>query len=143
MDIIKRVLAVFLVATAVAVALNLILTPFYYDLSQDYPVWKIIKWFMAGGALIALAVSFLRKRTLNSKEASTLDYIRVSAVYYGAIVLAMLFFWGWFWTLNLGSEIREAGTLHHVYFPIVDALFVVVTLSVGNHLWGSYGVADA
>ena len=38
MDVLKRILAVFLVLTAVSVAFNLILTPVYHDGSPEYPV---------------------------------------------------------------------------------------------------------
>ena len=143
MDVLKRILAVFLVLTAVAVALNLILTPVYHDGSLEYPVWRILNWFMAAAVLVALVVSYLRRRTLGNGEASTLQYVRASMVYYGAIVLTMLFFWGWFWTLNPDSETGDAITSHIVYFPIVDALFVVVALATGRHLWKDGGDSEA
>ncbi len=143
MDVLKRILAVFLVLTAVAVALNLILTPVYHDGSPEYPVWRILNWFMAAAVLVALVVSYLRRRTLGNGEASTLQYVRASMVYYGAIVLTMLFFWGWFWTLNPDSETGDAITSHIVYFPIVDALFVVVALATGRHLWKDGGDSEA
>ena len=63
------------------------------------------------------------------------EYVRVSFAFYGAVVLAMLFFWGWIWTLNPDSETGEAVTSHVIYFPIVDALFVVIALSTGRYLW--------
>ena len=135
MDMVNRVLAVFLVLTAIAVVLNLILTPVYHDGSDEYTVWKIVNWFMAAAVLVALVVSFQRRRVLGGVEADVLLYLRTSAAWYGAIVLTMLFFWGWFWTLNPDSETGEAVTSHMVYFPIVDALFVVVALSTGRHLW--------
>ena len=52
--LIKRIKALFLVAMAIAVALNLILTPVYHDGSPDYPVWEIMNWFMAAAVLVAL-----------------------------------------------------------------------------------------
>ena len=134
MDMLKRALAVFLVTTAIVVAANLILTPVYHDGSADYPVWKIVNWFMAAGVIIALVTSCLRRRALGA-EVSTLDYVRVTATYYGAIVLTMLFFWGWIWTLNPDSETGDAVTSHLIYFPTVDALFVVIALATGRHLW--------
>ena len=134
MDILKQALAVFLVTTAIVVAANLILTPVYHDGSADYPVWKIVNWFMAAGVIIALVTSCLRRRALGA-EVSTLDYVRVTATYYGAIVLTMLFFWGWIWTLNPDSETGDAVTSHLIYFPTVDALFVVIALATGRHLW--------
>ena len=135
MNMAKRILAVFLVATAIAVGLNLMLTPVYHDASPDYPAWEVLNWFMAGAVVVALVVSYLRRRALRSEEASALEYVRVSMAYYGSIVLTMLFFWGWFWTLNPDSETGDAVTSHLIYFPVVDALFVVVALATGRHLW--------
>lgn len=131
---VKRALAILLLATAVAAAVNLILTPVYHDGSPTYPVWEVINWFMAASTLVVLVVSYLRQRELGAGETSTPTYVSVTGLYYGSIVLTMLFFWGWFWTLNPGSETGGAVTSHLVYFPLVDALFVVVALAVGRHL---------
>ena len=139
MDMVKRILAAFLVLTAIAVALNFILTPVYHDGSPDYPVWKIVNWFMAVAVFVALVVSYLQRRTLGSEGAGNLQYIRASLTYYGAIVLTMLFFWGWFWTLNPDSETGDAITSHIIYFPIMDSLFVVVALAAGCRLWNHGG----
>ena len=143
MSTVKRALGVFLVATAIVVAANLILTPVYHDGAPDYPVWKVVNWFMAAGVVIALVTSCLRRRALGTEGVSTLDYLRVTATYYGAIVLTMLFFWGWIWTLNPDSETGEAVTSHLVYFPAVDALFVVIALATGRHLWRCAGGSTA
>lgn len=142
MDIIKRVLAVFLVVIGVIVALNLILTPVYHDGSPDYPIWRIVNWFMAAGVLIALVVNLWRRRTL-AKDASILEYVRTSVAFYGTIVLTMLFFWEWLWTLNPESETGDAVTSHLVYFPIMDSLFVVIALATGGHLWSDTGDSEA
>ena len=139
MEMVKRLLAVLLVATAVAVAVNLILTPVYHDGSPDYPVWEVINWFMAASTLVALVVSFLRWRDLGSGEPATLGSVGVSVLFYASIVLTMLFFWGWIWTLNPDSETGDAVTSHIIYFPLVDSLFVVVALAVGRHLWSESG----
>ena len=146
MDIVKRVLAAFLVLTAIAVALNLILTPVYHDGSAEYPVWKILNWFMAAGVLVALVVSLLRRRALGKLATENgpgaLEYVRTSVAFYGAIVLTMLFFWEWFWTLNPDSETGEAVTSHMVYFPLVDSLYVVLALTTGRHLWNDTDASD-
>ena len=134
MDMIKRILAGFLVAIGVVVALNLILTPLYHDGSPEYPLWRIVNWFMAVGVLIALVVNIWRRRAL-AGDASILEYVRTSVAYYGTIVLTMLFFWEWLWTLNPDSETGDAVTSHLIYFPIMDSLFVVIALATGGHLW--------
>ena len=56
MAMVRRLLAVLLIATAVAVFANLILTPVYHDGGADYPVWEVINWFMAASTLVALVV---------------------------------------------------------------------------------------
>ena len=140
MQLVTKIVAAYLVIVGLAVFLNLIATPLYHDGSPDYPTWKILNWFMAVAALIILAVGFLRKRVLDSageEGASTLDHVRGSFVFYGGIVLTMLFFWEWFWTLNPDSETGEAVTSHMVYFPLVDALFTVLALIVGKRMWNA------
>ncbi len=136
MKIVGQILAVFLVVTGLVVAVHLIVTPLYHDGSAEYPVWKIVNWFMAVGVLVMLVVSFLRKRAQGNKGGgSDLESARVSLVYYGAIVLTTLFFWEWFWTLNPSSETGDAVTSHLVYFPLVDVLYAVIGLSIGRRLW--------
>ena len=140
MQLVTKIVAAFLVIVGLAVFLNLIATPIYHDGSPDYPTWKILNWFMAVAVLIILVVGFMRKRILDSageEGASTLDHVRGSFVFYGGIVLAMLFFWEWFWTLNPDSETGEAVTSHMVYFPLVDSLFTVLALIVGRRMWSA------
>ena len=143
MDMVKRLLAIFLMATAIATALNLILTPVYHNGSPEYPVWEILNWFMAAAVLVSLVVSILRRLALRSEKTSTLEYVRTSMTFYGAIALTMLFFWEWFWTLNPSSETGEAVTSHTVYFPLLDMLFVVVALAIGRYLWSDRGDSEA
>lgn len=137
MEIVKKILAVFLILTAIAAALNLILTPVYHDGSPDYPIWRILNWFMAAAVLVCLVEAFLQSRIPANEGDGTLERVQRSALFYGAIVLTMLYFWEWFWTLNPESETGDAVTSHVVYFPIVDALFVVISLAVGRSLWSS------
>ena len=135
MDNVKRIAALYLVLTALAVFFNLILTPVYHDGSPDYPVWKIVNYFMAAGTILALATSYLRRRAANNPDTRAADRVWANVFCYAAIALAMLFFWGWIWTLNPDSETGEAITSHLIYFPIVDVLFVIVTLDAARWLW--------
>ena len=139
MDIVRRVVAVFLIVTGIAVAVHLAVTPLYHDGSEDYPVWEIFNWFMAVGVVIVLVIGILRKRAIDGSEVDTLTYLRTSVVFYGSIILAMLFFWEWFWTLNPESETGLAVNSHMIYFPLVDALYTVITLIVGRRIWSEGG----
>ena len=71
MDMVKRILGVFLVATGLAAAVLLMATPLIHDGSADYPLWKILNWFMAAGVVVVLVTAFLGKRALGGSEADT------------------------------------------------------------------------
>ena len=118
MSVAKRVLAFFLVAIGLAVALNFVLTPVYNDGTTDYPVWRILNWFMVAAALVMLVVGFQRRRDPERSDVSAVEYLRGTFAYYGAIVLTMLMLWEWYWTLNPASETGDAVTAHLIYFPI-------------------------
>ena len=137
MDLAKRIIGYYLLATALAAALLLIVTPLIHDGSPDYPLWQILNWFMAVGAVVILIAGFAARRAQGCEKVDTLERLRVSLVFYGAIVLAMLFFWEWFWTLNPDSETGEAVTSHLVYFPLVDSLFTVLAFIVGKRMWNA------
>ncbi len=139
MDILRKIVAVYLVVTGIVVAVHLAVTPLYHDGSPDYPVWEIVNYFMAVGAVIVLLVGIARKRAINGQEVDTLTYLRTSFVFYGGIVLASLFFWQWFWQLNPDSETGLAVNSHIIYFPAMDMLYSVLTLIVGRRMWNADG----
>ena len=133
--LVNRVIPVFLILMAAAVFFNLILTPVYHDGSDDYAIWKILNWPMALGVLIALIASYVRCRSVSRDEPNSLKSLRASLVLYGAIALAMIYYWEWIWTLNPDSETGLAVTSHMVYFPLADALFTIIAISTGKYLW--------
>ena len=59
MDLAKRIVGYYLLLTALAAALLLIVTPLIHDGSPEYPLWKILNWFMAAGT-VAILVGGLR-----------------------------------------------------------------------------------
>jgi hypothetical protein len=132
MELAKRTAAAYLLATAVAVVLTFILTPVFHDGSPEYPVWRVLNWFMAVGVTAIVAASAWRCR-----ESGGYDGSRARLACYASIALAMLFFWGWFWSLNPESETGAAVTSHLVYFPAMDILYAVLALSTARWLWGA------
>ncbi len=137
----QRSLALYLAATAIAVAFLLMLTPLFHDGSPEYPAWKVLNWFMAAGVAVIIVAAFRSYRAFGDGDRATVGYLRSRLAFYGAIVLAMLFFWGWFWTLNPESETGAAVTSHLVYFPAMDSLYVVLALGAARRLWS--GGADS
>jgi len=131
----RRGAALYLATTALAVALLLMLTPVFHDGSPDYPAWQVLNWFMAAGVALIAFAAFRSYRAFGDGERVSVGYLRSRLASYGAVVLAMLFFWGWLWTLNPESETGAAVTSHLVYFPVMDAVYVVLALSTARGLW--------
>ena len=109
MTVAKRLVAFYLVAIGIVVAVSFILTPVYNDGTTDYPVWRILNWFMVAAALAILVIGFRRRRDPERADVTAVEYLRGSFAYYGAIVLVMLMLWEWYWTLNPSSESGERG----------------------------------
>ena len=137
--LVNRIIPAFLFVMAIAVAANLILTPVYHDGSDNYVIWKIMNWPMAVGVAIAMIVSYVRYRAAKRGDADSMGSLRASLVFYGAIVLTMIFYWNWIWTLNPDSETGLAVNSHMIHFPLADALFTVIGLSTAKYLWKDGG----
>ena len=129
-----RIIGAYLLLTAIAVFVLLIITPLIHDGSADYPQWQIMNYFMALGAPLMLALTFLYRRQLDPENTDNYTCAIVNGLFYGSVVLVMLFFWQYFWLLNPDSETGEAVTSHIIYFPLVDALYVVLGLIIGERL---------
>ena len=115
-----RFVAAYLVATGLAVAALLMLTGVIHDGSPDYPIWEVMNWFIVFGAPIVLLISIERWR--GQGEGGQRD-LGVSLVFYASIVLTIIFFWQWLWTLNPDSEPADAVVSHLVHFPLMDSLY--------------------
>ena len=129
-----RIIGAYLLLTAIAVFVLLIITPLIHDGSADYPQWQIMNYFMALGAPLMLVLTFLYRRQLDPETTDNYTCAIVNGLFYGSVVLVMLFFWQYFWLLNPDSETGEAVTSHIIYFPLVDALYVVLGLIIGERL---------
>ena len=128
MALVHKVLAVFLVVVGFLAWANLIATPIYHDGSPDYPVWQILNYFMAVAAVIILVKGFLMRRAHAHADGAcpdTLEHLRVSIAFYGAVVLTMLFFWEWIWTLNPESETGDAASSSWGTIQFLTMLFLL------------------
>ena len=146
MALLKKGLGILLILSGLAAMVLLMVTPLFHDGSPDYPAWRALNMVMAVMVVVVMAIACTWKYRLHRSQpgsATTLDIVRVNAVFLGTIVLTMWFFWEWFWTLNPESETGDAVTSHLIYFPLVDALYVVITLTIGGRLCCDCGNARA
>ena len=117
---------------AAAVLLHFVLSPFYEDALDPLSVWRVLNWFMAVGVLIALAVTYLHKRS-TGPDADTNAFICVNVAFYAAATLAILFFWNWFDDLTVGEE--GQGQTHRFFWVFTNTLFVMLLGALSAHLW--------
>ena len=141
MSALNRILAIYLIAIAVATAINWIATPLYHDGSDNYWIWELLNWFMAAAVIIVLVVNTIRKRRLCQVEegsrAISRDYIEVNLAFAASILLTLWYFWNWFASLNPGSEPEVVGLIHLEWWAFINPLGVLLYAYTGAHLWRS------
>lgn len=135
MDVLRKLLAVFLIGVALLVAVHFIFNSFYRETLDAVVVWSVLDWPIALAIVVAVIVNFRRKRTLDreSEQSFTREYVEVNAATYATALVALWFYSNWFNFLSLGSEGESAANL--VVWAIVDALIVLVLGATGSHLW--------
>ncbi len=109
------------------IGLYFILTPFFDDGSTGYPVWGVLNQFMALSVIIAFADSLKSKLQLNATEAEFDRYIEVNTLFYALIILAILFFANWFFTMLASGE--------GFMWWFIDGLFAVAIASSGYRMY--------
>ncbi len=139
MSTLKRILAVILVAIAIVVAVNWMITPVYHDGSAEYPVWKVVNWFMAFAVIVSLLVNFTRKRALGNGRADspiTREYLEANLAFYASLLLVPWFFTNFF-TYDLFPNNMPAVAMESkdVWWEFIDGLFMLVAGTTGCHLW--------
>ena len=135
MEILKRLVAVFFLLVAAAVAVNWVATPLYHDGTFNYWVWEALNWPMAVAIGLALIVNVQRKLGLDSAESITRQYLEVNLAFYASIVLAMWFYWNWFFGFFPESEPEIVGEIHLQWWAFINPLVVLVVGTTGARLW--------
>ena len=133
-QIVTRVFGAYLLLTAIAVALLLMITPLIHDGSPEYPNWTIMNYFMALGVILMVVLTFLYRWRLDPEQTDNYTCAIANGLFYGSVVLMMLFYWQYFWLLDTSSETGDAAISHIIYFPLMDAIYVVLGLIIGERL---------
>ena len=128
MDALRRAVGVLLLLTAAIVGIY-----FVVDQLEVLPfLWAEINYLMTVAIVLGLIFAYLRKRSL---EAAGLDrivtrrYLEANILFYGFLLVAMLFFWNWFDRL---IDDEPQGIHRNIVWIIVD--------TVGPLLWGALGM---
>ena len=124
-----RLAGLYLILSGLVVAVYFIFTPIV-DADWEVPVWEIIDWFMALGALLALGIGWLQEREMeNYGDSGLARFITVNTTFYAAAALFILFFWKWFSAVLFQNE-DDSG----VSWVVLDVLYPLVTISLGRRL---------
>ncbi|MDE2817664.1 MAG: hypothetical protein OXM03_13530 [Chloroflexota bacterium] len=137
MDVIRKLLAVYLSVVALLVAVHFVFNSFYRDSLDVIDVWNVLDWPMALAIVIALVVHCQRKFALKREadQAISREYVEANVAVYVTTLVALWFFSNWFTFLNLGSEGESVANV--VVWAFVDALIVLVLAATGHYLWRS------
>lgn len=133
-QIVTRLFGAYLLLTAIAVALLLMITPLIHDGSPEYPNWTIMNYFMALGVILMVVLTFLYRWRLDPEQTDNYTCAIANGLFYASVVLMMLFYWQYFWLLDTSSETGDAALSHIIYFPLMDAIYVVLGLIIGERL---------
>ena len=137
MGAVQKLLSVFLIGVALVVAVHFVFNSFYREALGTVDVWGILDWPIALAIVIALVVSYQRKRALSrgSDGAITREYLEANVAMYGTAMLALWFFSNWFNFLNYGIE--GESTTNQVVWAFVDVIIVLVSSATGRYLWSN------
>ena len=135
MNAAKKVVAVYLLITALVVAVHFVFSPFYRDVLDPIEVWSVLDWFMAVGVVIVVVANVRRglaAERADASEASAAASLTANVAKWASILLALWFFWNWFDFLTLEEDVQ--GWVFLMNWSIVDPLFVMVAAATGRRL---------
>ena len=107
MEALKKLVAVYLVGLAVAVAVYFIIGGFIPDDFDSLSVWEILDILMVIGLGFALLFNYDRKRReggRDSGEPVTRRYLEVNLLFYFTAGITILFLHNWFALLGFGAD---------------------------------------
>ena len=129
-----RILGGFNLLVAVAVAVNFVATPLYYQ-GGEYEVWSILNWFMTAAILISLVESGVALRAAKTccdgaacKSSCSCECLLFCA----SVIVGLLYFNSWLTGL-MTPEPPEGIWL--LQWNLIDAVFPVVVGTTGVRLW--------
>ena len=100
MSVFKRLVAVYMLLVAVAVAAHFLVTQFYDPMLEDtaLTVWRVLDPLMVIGVAAALIAAFARKRALGAgtdEQPVSREYLSANAMFFysAALLIALLYNW--------------------------------------------------
>ena len=134
MEAIKKLLGMYLILVAIAVAVWFVIGTFFSDSFDTFTVWYVLDVLMAIGLALALAFNFDRKRRMDDRshgEAISRSYLEVNVAFYLTAGLTVLFLHNWISFLVNGSDSLEGNHQAWVIWAVVDTLLPLILGTTG------------
>ena len=138
MRLIKQILAVGIIATAVAAWVLWVVTPLIHDGADDYPFWQILNFFMAASVLVVLVNNAAAKWTFDRAHPGdttiSREWLVVNLLFFASLVLAAWFYWNWFYYFVPENE-PGAADIHLEMWTLINPLFYLVCGATGFRMF--------
>ena len=132
----KPILGLLLKILAAAIYLQFIGTQIYDHLAADVGgvIWQILNPLMVLGLVVAIVLSYNRKRNVDSvgEDRVTREYLEANCVFYLGIALMAGMLWNW-----IGSELSVPDNTVAPIWTVIDLIEPLLLFAVGRHLMRS------
>ena len=103
MDIVKRIVGVILVISAIVLAVHTVAEPLYFDSSTtgsgyNESVWALINSLTAFAVVLGVIFGFvrMRKSAAEGDAPVTREFLAANTQFFGVLFLGIFFFFNWF-----------------------------------------------
>ncbi len=133
-----KIIGVFLILVAAAVAIHTVIEPLYHTSTDENPynasVWTYINVLSAISVVLGIILSYNRMSKVN-ENSSVQEFIAANTLFYGFMFVAIFFFWNWFGIQKFAEDFTAVGAeTRSIVWIIVDALLPLLNGALGAHL---------
>ena len=140
MDIIKRIVGVILIISAVVLAVHTVVEPLYFDSSAtgsgyNESVWALINPLTAFAVVLGVVFGYARlgRSASEGGAAVTREFLASNIQFFGVLFLGILFFFNWFNLLSSDFNAVGPDAVGLIWITI-DAGLPLIWFPMGLHL---------
>ena len=134
-----RLMSVYLIVVAVAVAVHFMVFPLYaYDsggetMDAALNVWHVLDVLMAAGLVLMMLTTWREKRRYGGDSSDLRPWLRSNVMFYGTVLLALAFVPNWF-------EYAWGWNSEPVVWHAIDTVLPVMFAVEAHRLWRATSV---
>ena len=131
---VRHIAAAYCIAVAVALAVNLVVSPLYGGTALFDQVWTVLDWLMAAGLAVAMVSGLADKIRLGRADDEAVPlrrHLDANVLFHATLILTILFLWNW-----TSKWVSQDSTMMWI---VIDAVAVAVLGSTGFRLRNERG----